>query len=873
MAVKDLYKFSESRFLSLSHELKIFIFGAEVSSWLKGDVSITYGNRESFNTCSFELSNPRKIWQLTKENLSNPAVWREGGGEYSEVAKLGIFKLKNNEDVNPEFTTNVDALSYGSQLTSEGATNLSHKSVHGSKTLKTPTPDTERAYRLAVNDCIFSKNDPMRIFMRNPYNTKDEWVEIYCGFVQEHPITTNYSTGESSVRINGYCVKQTLQRMRVKTNPYEGGVDKQPLFDRGFYADFISSSTATHPFAQSGLEQTIKTLILGSPTLKAGQQALPSQGGLGEFKMGNTVCYNPSDPQNILERWHLMTMFGVNKVTFPSSAEDNLWLDYGEMTKIGEGTVTLNDTYAQGPSGRYLHLLLPFEGSGAGALIQSTAADSVKTRNEWTTKWEIIRDFASKLDFQVLTSPSGDILVEFPMYGFTPHMFSSKPPAEINTGKPAEGLGKLFTFDKHQLEDTLNDETGEDLCTILMVDGGMAFANANPDGNQDLTSIRAFVYSPALVARYGVVSEEYSIPHAGQRTEEQNDKENTIPKRVSRLALIEYMKRLADMSVWDGSVIFRPFIFPNRPVWLKRSGRMGLTTSVTQRWSIGKSAGTNFGLHMLMSERFDSATNTSSFKLPTGATNTPISYASIWGKPANSEDNDGDKEKGDLKSGVIVEVGTQTSKNTKSNGSEGSVGSNTPAPPASGKKVTSSDMYPPFSEVIEAALKQAAKQGLKIRVTSTYRSPAEQKNLKDNPNLRAKKANGQPVACGEPWKSLHQYGLAVDIKIAGNNMNDYRTFANLCKPLVAWGSKYNGDYVHYEWASRTARDADALRRQAGITDVTGRKHLEVIWARLNNEKGIVDKSVPTPPDGTGGAVQPSECKKSDLMTTPGIENL
>lgn len=890
---RDLYNFSESRFLSLSHELRIFIFGAEVSSWLKGEVAVTYGNRDSFNTCSFELANPRKVWQLTKENLSDPPIWRKGGGEYSESPKMGIFKIKNDSAINPDFTLRVKEVALGGILTSEGATTLSHGEVKGSETFKPPAPHTERAYRLAVNDCIFSKNDPMRIFMRNPYNTKDQWVEIFCGFVQEHPVTTNYATGESSVRINGYCIKQMLQRMRVRTNPFEAHIDKQPLFDRGFYADFTNPSKATHPFAQTSLENTIKELILGSSTLKAGQQSEPDTGGLGDFKMGNTICYNPSDPQDLLERWHLMTLFGVNKVPFPTSVHDDLWLTYGEMTKIGEGTVSLLDTYAQGPEGRYLHLLLPYEGTGAGALVQATVAEGTPTRTEWTTKWEIIRDFAQKLDFQVLTSPSGDILVEFPMYGFTPHMFSSQPPDLIDTGKFPEGMAKLFTFDKHQLEDTLNDETGEDVCTILMVDGGNAFTQSNIDGDSGLEHPRAFVYSPVLVARYGVVSEEFAIPYAGQRSAEIGDKQNTIGKRISRLALIEYMKRLADMSSWDGSVVFRPFLFPNRPIWLKRSGRMGLTTSVSHRWSIGRSAGTNISLHMLMSERYDPTTKLSSYRLPTGATNTPISYASIWGEAANSEAADGDKETGDANSGVIVEVGTVTSKNTTSNGSEGSVGSDAPPPSAGGKKVTSEWMYPPFSEVLERALKEAASLGLHVTVTSAYRSPAKQLYLKNHPEERAKKANGQPVGCGEPWKSLHQYGLAVDIKIGGNMINDYRTFAKLCQPEVRWGNVYDGDYVHYEWNSPTARQANDRRLQAKIDDGSGRKHLDLIWGLLDNEKGIFAANAAVPATsaeslaasqgkdvktlrkeltGAGDPAKVAACK-DDILNTAGIAKL
>lgn len=866
--ITDLYNWRENRFTALSHELRVYIYGEDVSDWLRGDLSVTYGNRDSFNTAAFELANPKKIWQLTRPNLEG--TFLTGSHEYAENAKLGIYIAKNTKKINPFFELNITKQILGQQGEEE-ISSYADVQKSGSKKFNAPKPDQERRWRMAVNDCIFGRNDPVRIFMRNPYKSRSdtgagEWVEVFCGFIQDHPITTNYATGESFCRINCVCVRQMLTKMRVQLNRLgDTAIDPQPLFDKGFFADFRDPSQATFPFANTALEAAIKELILGTPTPTKGQPAERSGGerrggGIGDFMLGNTICYNPENSGNTLERWHLMTLFGVNKVPFPNGPDDDLWLTTLEMESIGKSTIYWPDVYAQGPSGRYLHFLLPDGGTGAGSLIQATHDASPPKGIEWTTRWDVIRDFAKNLDFQVLTSPSGDLLVEFPMYSFTPHILSpsgdtssfpnsvstakGKPTATelmqkaISDGKEPLGLGKFLTFEHHQMEDTLNDES-EDFPTVLQIDGGMANQLApQAEKTQELAQLRAFVYCPVLVSRFGVISEQMSIPFAGQKGDDMDKGPNSVmANRLKKLGLIEYMKRLADASSWDGSVAFRPFLFPNRPVWLKKSHRIGNLTSVTNRWSIGKSASSSFSLNMLMAERYDPESKKFEYRLPTGAANAPISYASLWT----------DDVAGDQNSSVHSESGTTAppANTTPANGSQGSVGSGkvSPTPP----RISLDDetyMFPEFATIIKDALGKWGESPA-ISITSTYRSPEFQADMKE------RQLAGDPkyakFAVGEPWRSTHQYGIAVDIKIAGGAYADYKNFYALCEKIapgnIYWGDTYKrnggGDYIHFEYkpssySTGIGGKADELRRKAGITNMAGTEHLKLIWAFLRN---------------------------------------
>lgn len=893
---ESLGNFKERRVMALSHDIRVYIFGVEVSNWLKGDLTITYGNRDSYNTASFDLANPRQLWQLTRDNLKEK--WnKHASSEYSEQAKLDVFKYKNNEFINPfyslDVTTNILAVG-------EKRAPISVDSIQeaGSGKPLSVKDTQERRYRLAVNDCIFSRNDPLRIFMRNPYNSSsDEWVEIFCGFVQDHPISTNYLNGESSVRISAYCIRQLLNNMRVQTNAYTAVLDNQPIFRKDFFSDFRKPTQSTHAFAQYSLEATIRELILGTSITASnkGGRDLKVSNGVGSFKLGTVMCYNHQLRDDTLERWHLLTAFGVNKKTSPT-VNDDLWLSGDDVRKLGESTIYYPEdyTYACGPTGRYLHFLLPAAGTGATSLIQSTQDVNADVPIEWSSRWEIIRDFASKLDFQVLTSPSGDLLVEFPMYGFTPDIFFSisesdriKQDLELNTdavyrqdtyaqyGEVPPGLGSLFCFDGHVKDSSLNDEA-EAFPTLLQVDGGISVTEANINGEGFTTLLRAYVFSPAHVARYGVVVGQLSIPFAGQKTTDASSFESVIKTRLPKLALIEYMKRLSDSSTLDCSVVYRPFLFPNRPVWIRNCARIGLLTSVTHRWQIGKMASTSLSMNMLMHERMNPDTGEVSYRLPTGASNAPISYSSIW-----SSDTTGDQE-----SGVLTDSGSDSSENSPSDGQAGTKGSGKVKP----MDVAIDDldyMYPPFANAMMALVKRAEERGIivKIKTDMTYRTPEYQRQLYVD-SFDKKEKDKQLWRVAEPFKSYHQYGLAADIDTALLSEEQIVQVGRMARDLnIKWGGFFTPpvDQPHFEWnvdlnfnsgEFKKLRDKMPKDPNAPIPKID-KAYLKNVWSMLDGRSpATAAKTTDSKPkesstqSGFGSLSAPTDQLKLDRKSLP-----
>jgi hypothetical protein len=833
--ISDIFDFQERRFQSLYHRVKIFIFGQDVSNWLRGSVSVTYGNRDSYNTANFELSNPHKIWQLTKQNLQGK-FRQASGGEYDETAKMKIFTAKNDKYLNPFVSLEIKE-----QIFSQTVTRPASVDSNGTIEFDEPGEFQERRYRLAVNDCVFNKHDPIRIFAHNPYNsTSDEWVEVFCGFIQGHPISTNYLNGESFVRLECYCIRQMMTKLRVKLNGFIDPRDPIKYLDAGFFADFSTATNNGHPFSGVSLEETIKQLITGSinPSIDTTHQVHYKSAGVGDFKLGNVVCFDPTaseaDKAKTLERWHLMTLFGVNKLPYPDENLDKnqaLWLKTEEVNRLGKATLWHVKNADRGPDARYLHFLLPKGGTGPGTLV-STTIDQHPQAVEWASRWEVIRDFASKLDFQVLTSPSGDVLVEFPMYGFTPSAF----------GK----MEKVLTFEIHQKEETLNDEA-EDFPTLLQVTGELS-SNSEvndkaPKGTQDAP--RSFVYSPVLASRYGVIVETHNVPFSGQDTSQIGQ---ALLDRLAKLGLIEFTKRQADASVMDGSVVYRlPALFPNRPIWFKRSSRIANLTSVTINWQVGKHAEMHFGTNMLMAERFHKDGTTTDYRLLTGAKNTPIDYRDIWTETA-----------GHPKSGTPSNSSNGVEPSTKTVSATGN-----PDAPDGGQKekiisppsIQDTDkLYQPFLALVNELLDAAAKQGMELKVTETFRTPEKQ---------QADFEKG--VSHAEPYQSLHQFGLAVDIvpvTVSDNkrqlDFNDTAKFSELNKinktisqPLV-WGGTFRSFYdgAHFEAPWISGKEA----QQIFFKHRSDPEYYRFVWAEVDRRTSY---NAASKSDGTVGPPVPA----------------
>lgn len=454
---------------------------------------------------------------------------------------------------------------------------------------------------------IFHKNDPVRIFLHNPFSAADEWLYGFAGFVDQYPVQNDYLTGQSTIQVQCYDIKTLMQKMRVQQNTVFPTVAPEPLFrDRSsIFADLITPDGArlTHKFANKSFEETVALLTTGTDLNRRGQSRAF---GIGDLALGKVVTYpvtkNPDDDINraTLEEWHTLVLNGPSALDDQGSIANKTLLNSRDVEFIGRNT-TSDGPYA--PTRAFVHFLLPKDGTAARNLTQTTF-DAGGEQRDFSTRFEIVSDFCARLDYEFLVCPNGDLVFEFPMYDFMPDDFGD--------------YGPMFEADYHLIGGNMADESG-DVVTALVVTGGPKRQDIDALGNAPASVIpRGIIQSSVMASRVGVNVETHSLPFVRSGA------------RLRSLGFIEFQKRLANASSFDMDFGFRPFITPNRPLVNVVEQRMGLTSSVTNTMQVFGVCSTGTTVRYVRQVREDG-----SFRFITGGASLPISYREIF--PGNTK--------------------------------------------------------------------------------------------------------------------------------------------------------------------------------------------------------------------------------------------
>ena len=457
---------------------------------------------------------------------------------------------------------------------------------------------------LQVRSAVLHKNDPVRIFLHNPFTQSNFWLFGFTGFVSEYPTTYDYLTGQSTIQVQCYDIKSLLQKMRVQQNTVFPTREPAPLFkDRSsIFADLIAPNgdRLTHVFANNSFENTVAILTTGTTIDRRGQGR---RFGVGDLTVGKVVTY-PSDESDdpnsdvnrtTLEEWHTLCLNGPAELMVQDEIANTTPLTSADVEELGRGT-TSDGPYA--PTRAYVHFLLPRAGTAAYNLTQTTF-DAGSEQRDFATRFEIISDFCARLDYEFTVLPNGDLAFEFPMYDFMPEDFGDYKP--------------MFEVDYHLMSGNVADESGE-IVSAIVVSGGPPRSDLNKFQDAPLKLVpRGVIQSSLIASRVGVTVEEVSLPFV------QNS------ARLRSLGFIEFQKRLAAANQMDMEFGFRPFWMPNRPVYNIVEQRMGLTSSVTDTMQLFGACNTSGALRFIRHVRPDGT-----FRFVTGGDSMPISYRKIF---------------------------------------------------------------------------------------------------------------------------------------------------------------------------------------------------------------------------------------------------
>jgi hypothetical protein len=648
------------------YDYLVYVCGVEISAYTKS-IEVVHTNRSGPGSATIVLANPFDQWILTEANLKAPAgIWNMGRGKYSERPKADIYKRKKNLSnrliIKRKKPSNEKAV--GATSPSQPAENMKEE-IDPEATFKTRIEDFLQRYSFGPGSCIFSKMDTVKIFIRNPYDdpdTTDRWIPFFTGFVDAKPFTTNYITGESSVTLTCFDIRQAMQGMRISANPYSntilanGSTDssvsvQQPTADQvlsftsdsaGFFKDFYPKPNAptatgyTNVFADKPFVDAISMIITGLTGWVNGtvKDAVLEGSGVGEFSIGLIYRYmnknNPdkgAKPKAVtdLSEWDNLCLFGFRR-------------DFWTLQDCKEAG---QDSFYDGkrhPFTGMLHWLLPGEKLLISDMITSTTdgANNVMSNPEWTDRLALITQMCNQVDYEFTVTGAGDIVFEFPMYDFNPEAFQEHP--------------GVYQTQMHVMSDNISDESGEVIAGLEAVSTSPHQGNKeidsdlnNPEVRQTGTSQkRVVVFSNVLASKYG--AKIHSVSFTGIN-------ETALPQ----MAMIEFQKRLAEANKLSLNMVFRPYLRPNRPFKYAERNRLRMGKITTVSYSMPVLAEPTMSLTLGCVKVPIRKNGINVFQQITGSEAFPLSYNEVL--PLNQLLEGGDKTRykgnGDLSVSVL----------------------------------------------------------------------------------------------------------------------------------------------------------------------------------------------------------------------------
>lgn len=727
MAVESISRKNRSSFyfsdkqMTFNHDVRIFIFGAEVTKHIRGSITVTRNDRTSPGVMSFDLDNVNDIFTLTPRNKGF-AVDSNGnyvkdvnassvdiGDSLADSVKKAINDIENDIDkkekeINAlqkqieEYNKQLDAKYNKNTAKKKDRTSLNLKKVQKeyesllsrkdvllgninkdgdsyrltgtfdsnlkSKTNETRSTNTRKGsnlisdeliktlqsddlfkdgmysdaakqlvytnksiintdiisgakrlnfskgfkpYTLAINSPIFEKNDPIRMFIKDPSTPFDEdkWSPFFTGFIQNITDHTNYDNGEKYMTILCYDIRGLMQKQRVMVQPrISHGMDTARMLNErkvgdksriGLFGDYIAHSgnggEKGSKYTYSNADESILDMItgrvhvdnnfekniIGNIVSTQSNLVVDSSNGkydLEEVNKGSSVggtkpgkqsmgCFMPGlelecpsykdeREQHIkaVELWCDLLLFGTKCDYFTSD----------EVTNVGCKTIPYGEF---DPWNGWLHMFIPKNGTGARAIF-SSQLDDLSQNYEFSSRFELLTKVCEAIDYQWFCNTMGDVVVEFPMYDFVLDSFGN--------------YAEQFRIDNHLVDCQLN-EIVDDVVSAVSVTGGVSHSSTVP--NEAISwAFTALAKSDALAFKYGVSIDEVTIPT--MRTDASRES-------LKRQAAIELVKRNVLASSMEMTVAYRWAFFPNKPVYNVDKNRIGVISAFTYTFQVNES--------------------------------------------------------------------------------------------------------------------------------------------------------------------------------------------------------------------------------------------------------------------------------------------
>jgi len=466
---------------------RVFIYGVNVTEDVLS-VEVSYNVGRAPNTCTITLANELDKYILTtpefttlfgdvslvkqaiqkriKEYLDSGVDKNDetdlGAAATSDIDDLILKKIKQlNNDIKKrvlasKFNIRTEVIEIPDIAGKLGGENVRQYSARAYK------------YPFQAEDPIFHANDPIRIFMRDPYNPR-KWYHQFSGYLSNFDDTVD-ENNQRILTVTGEGPFKLLRYARVTTNPAvldraaiikSKDLDFRAALSEGFSGLTLPELFFTIIFGNDPSEEGKFTLTDTSPN--ASQVRTMNIDAVGKFRINGSVVveFGPdrNDPlilSNIptanvtsLAEYQSLIDHEVKETdlddmltenadgNIPADAESKkealkgrARIDPNTNNIIAEDVINIigENTDIYPIDGGRLIMLVPrsFQADVNREVLLKDFLDTFALNTtQFKSRLGIMLDVVERIEFVFYESPKGDLICEFPLYDFDPDDFGS----------------------------------------------------------------------------------------------------------------------------------------------------------------------------------------------------------------------------------------------------------------------------------------------------------------------------------------------------------------------------------------------------------------------------------------------------------------
>ena len=248
--------------------------------------------------------------------------------------------------------------------------------------------------------------------------------------------------------------------------------------------------------------------------------------------------------------------------------------------------------------GRLMVLLPNSLGTQNRSVVVKDILNSYPMNSEWQTASEILYDLVDRMQFSMYCTPKGDIVVEPPLYDFTPDSFGmlsidSAPtrlegvPPEVLLSRPRGPFGPRYVVTKSDTVDIESAFTDDKVHTIAVV-AKQIFPGWDTLPNSSIVGDMAAIVRPDLVPIYGTRQAPVTHRSFVSTQEGAHLYGNLVLNKLNADAHTMTVGIDANIQMWV-----------NRPIYIEKRNCIATTRQVDHslQWGAKGSMDTRIDLH------------------------------------------------------------------------------------------------------------------------------------------------------------------------------------------------------------------------------------------------------------------------------------